>query len=227
MGKGPAREEMLKEIGAAVFDFDGTLAVLNIDFPAMRRAVLELAEDSGIPPEILDGLFVLETIEAGRHWLAAKFPGRAESFHRGAMALISSIEIRAARNGALLDGTRELLAGMKERGVRRGIITRNCGEAVIRIFPDLIGYCDVFLPREAVFNIKPHPGHLLESLARMDVAPGRAIMVGDHPMDIRTGREAGTRTVGVLTGSSRREDLIQAGADLVVPSAAALLPLLR
>ncbi len=37
-------------------------------------------------------------------------------------------------------------------------------------------------------------------------------------MDIRTGREAGTQTIGVLTGSGGREELLRAGADIIVPS---------
>jgi phosphoglycolate phosphatase len=223
----PAPEEVLHGIEAVVFDFDGTLAVLNIDFPAMRSAVRAVAAEYGVPREILDGLFVLETIDAGRSWLGGTFPARAAVFHREAMDLVSAIEMQAARDGALIEGVRGLLKGMRERRIRRAVITRNCAAAVTLIFPDLSDYCDVFLPREAVSRVKPHPGHLLESLARMGTDPARSLMVGDHPMDIRTGRESGTRTAGVLTGSAGSEALLEAGADLVVKSAADLLPLLR
>lgn len=101
--------DILNGIDAAVFDFDGTLAVLNIDFPAMRGAVGKLAAEAGIPPEALDGLFVLETIEAGRAWLTGKSPDRALSFQREAMSLVTGIEIEAARYGSLIAGVRELL----------------------------------------------------------------------------------------------------------------------
>ncbi|NPU82850.1 MAG: HAD family hydrolase [Syntrophaceae bacterium] len=226
MGNNPGQKEILKGIEAAVFDFDGTLAVLNIDFPAMRGAVRKLAAESGVPTEVLDDLFVLETVERGREWLAGKSPDRAASFHRVAMDLISGIEIRAARDGSLFEGIRELLEGMKKRKIRRAIITRNCGAAVTMIFPDIADYCEVFLPRDEVDRVKPDPGHVLDPLMKMAIVPARAIMVGDHPMDIRTGREAGTRTIGVLTGSGGREELLRAGADIIVPSAPDLLPLL-
>ncbi len=127
MENNSGQKEILKGVEAVVFDFDGTLAVLNIDFPAMRDAVRKLATDAGIPGEVLDGLFVLETIETGREWLARKSPDHAASFHRVAMDLISGIEIRASRDGSLFDGVREMLEGMKERKIRRAIITRNCG----------------------------------------------------------------------------------------------------
>ena len=51
-------------------------------------------------------------------------------------------------------------------------------------------------------------------LKQLDVPPGEAAMVGDHPMDIRAGKEAGLRTIGVLTGYSQAEALHRAGADL-------------
>lgn len=226
MKNGTVQKAILKGIEAAVFDFDGTLAVLNIDFPAMRGAVLKLAEGFGIPPGIFDGLFVLETIEAGRSCMAADSAASAERFHREAMDLVSGIELCAARNGSLFDGVRDMLSQMEKRKIRRGIITRNCGAAVSLIFPDICDYCEVFLPRETAGRVKPHPGHILETLARMDVSPARAVMVGDHPMDIRAGRNSGTRTAGVLTGSSGREDLLRAGADIIVPSAPDILPLL-
>lgn len=222
-----APRDILKGIDAAIFDFDGTLAVLNIDFPAMRGVVSKLAAEAGIPAEVLDGLFVLETIEAGRAWLAGKSPDQALSFQREALDLVTGIEIRAARDGSLIAGVRELLEDMKKRKIRRAIITRNCGAAVALIFPDITDCCDVFLPRDETERVKPDPRHVLESLSRMGIAAARAVVVGDHPMDIRTGREAGTRTVGVLTGSGKREELLRAGADVIVPSAPDLLPLLR
>jgi phosphoglycolate phosphatase-like HAD superfamily hydrolase len=53
--------------------------------------------------------------------------------------------------------------------------------------------------------------------------PSVSLTVGDHPMDIRAGKEAGTFTVGVLTGYSNADALLDAGADLVVESAAQLV----
>jgi phosphoglycolate phosphatase len=51
-------------------------------------------------------------------------------------------------------------------------------------------------------------------------------MVGDHPMDIQTGKDAGAFTIGVLTGYSGREALEQAGADMVLDTATDILAIL-
>ena len=47
-----------------VFDFDGTLAKLNIDFPLMRQTVLDLISSYGVPLQSLQDHFVLEMVAA-------------------------------------------------------------------------------------------------------------------------------------------------------------------
>ncbi len=42
------------------------------------------------------------------------------------------------------------------------------------------------------------------------------LVVGDTPLDVKSGREAGARTVGVATGSWTADDLSRAGADVVL-----------
>jgi phosphoglycolate phosphatase len=129
------------------------------------------------------------------------------------------MEIEAANEGALLDGTRMLLAELASWSIRTGVVTRNCRMAVLKVFPDIAHHCQVFLAREDTEHIKPHPEHLLSALRALGVVPAEAIMVGDHPLDILLGRETGTFTIGVLTGHSGREDLRSANADLIIDKA--------
>jgi phosphoglycolate phosphatase len=53
------------------------------------------------------------------------------------------------------------------------------------------------------------------------------LMIGDHPLDIKTGRGAGTKTCGVLTGHFQKNDFIEAEADLVLPHAADILNIIK
>jgi len=209
---------------AIVFDFDGTLAELNIDFAAMRRGVLALASGFGIPTGPIQSLHVLEMIEAAAAALGENRPGEVPGFLRDARTLVEGIEIAAAESGALFQQTRPLLAGLRERSVRTGIITRNCRSAVLTLFPDIGQYCQAFLSRDDVGRVKPHPDHLMAALALLGAEPAEAAMVGDHPIDIRLGRRTGTYTIGVLSGHSRREDLLEAEPDLILASAPEILP---
>ena len=211
-----------------IFDFDGTLAQLNIDFSRMRQEVLELVSGYRVPlpPNGLRDLFILEMITAGAGLVSQYQPGKEAEFIERAHALIAAIEIKAARGGALFDGTRNMLTALQREGVKSGVITRNCLAAVQALFPDIDRYTQAVVTREQTPHIKPHPGHLMTALDILNVDAGQAAMVGDHPMDIQTGKDAGAFTIGVLTGYSRREALEQAGADMVLDTATDILAIL-
>lgn len=213
-------------IRAVIFDFDGTLAKLNINFSRMRESVLNLIKSFNVPLNGLGGLFVLETIEVARDIIAKNDPGQEELFVSQANTVIATIEIEAAERGALIDGTREMLFELKKRTIRAGVVTRNCRAAVMKVFPDISDYCDSVISRELTKYVKPHPEHLRVALKSIDAAPEEAFMVGDHPMDIKIGKAAGTLTIGVLSGYSSSEDLLKAEADIILNKAADIINIL-
>ena len=208
---------------AIVFDFDGTLAKLNIDFSGMRAALLELIACYRIPAEGIIHLHILEMVEAAGTRLALHSPDEAPLFSHAAHALITRIEIEAASEGTLFAGTRTLLAELGRRSIRIGVVTRNCRAAVIKTFPDIDRYCQVVLTRDDAYRVKPHPEHLITALSLLGTHPADAVMVGDHPLDIQLGKETGTYTIGVLSGHSTREALFGVGADLILPDASHIL----
>jgi phosphoglycolate phosphatase len=210
-------------IKAIVFDFDGTLARLNIDFSVMRSSIRNLMTDFNIPSDEKTDLHILEMIDAGGLYLKEFRPVDAAVFRTMAYELVTEMEIEAADQGALLDGTRMLLAELAGRSIRTGVVTRNCRIAVLKVFPDIALHCQAFLTREDTPHVKPHPEHLRSALKALGVAPAEAIMVGDHPLDILLGRETGTYTVGVLTGHSGREDLRSANANMIIDKATDIL----
>jgi phosphoglycolate phosphatase len=212
-------------IKAIVFDFDGTLARLNIDFSAMRSSIQSLMTEYRIPEAAAMDLHILEMIDAGGKYLTECRPSDAGIFRSRAHELVTGIEVEAAGRGALLDGTRAMLADLAARSVRTGVVTRNCRIAVLRVFPDISLHCQAFLTRDDTDRVKPHPDHLRSALRSLGVAPAAAVMVGDHPLDILLGRETGTYTIGVLTGHSGREELRSAHADLIIDKATDIINL--
>jgi phosphoglycolate phosphatase len=213
-------------IRAVIFDFDGTLARLNINFPQMRKAVMDLIETYRVPLNGLSDLFVLEMINAGKALISHNCPGEEKKFVQQANDLITNIEIEAAMKGEVIDGTRDMLIELKKRNIKAGVVTRNCQLAVMLVFPDILKHCNAVITRELIRNVKPHPEHLMAVLKLLDVAPEFASMVGDHPMDIKIGKDVGTLTIGVLSGYSTSNDLLKAGADIVINKAADILSVL-
>ena len=213
-------------ISAIIFDFDGTLAKLNINFPKMRDYVVDLIESYGVSMDGLRNLFVLEMIDAAKALVSQKHPGRENCFSKQAIDLIETIEMEAAKGGELIDGTQNMLNDLKKRNIKTGVVTRNCQLAVLEVFPDIRDYCDAVITREMIRNVKPHPEHLLTVLASLDAKPEFAFMVGDHPMDIKIGKRVGAFTVGVLSGYSSSDDLLTAGADVIIDKAADIVGIL-
>jgi HAD superfamily hydrolase (TIGR01509 family) len=69
---------------------------------------------------------------------------------------------------------------------------------------------------------KPHPAPLLWAAEQMGIPVEACLMVGDTPIDVRTGVAAGAQTVGVLCGFGQKDELERAGANLILDSTAEL-----
>jgi pyrophosphatase PpaX len=77
------------------------------------------------------------------------------------------------------------------------------------LIPVVVG-CDTCV------NHKPHPEPVERALTLLGVAPSNAIFVGDSPHDVQSGLAAAVLTVGVTWGAFDRQELEEAGADIVI-----------
>jgi phosphoglycolate phosphatase len=209
----------LRGIRAVVFDFDGTLAVLNIDFSGMREEVFELMRKYGVNEEKIGERYLLEIIDEVVQILNQKNPAAAETFYQEAHQILHEVELKAAEEGKLLPGVEAALKSLRGRGLKLAIVTRNCEEAVRKVVPDIEAFCDVFVPRDLIKRVKPHPEQLTSVLKALHVTGEETMMVGDHTIDIQAGKRVGMRTVGVLTGRVKKEEFEKAGADYILREA--------
>jgi phosphoglycolate phosphatase len=220
-------DEQWRKLEAIVFDFDGTLAELHLDFADMKRRLrllaLEYLKDVPTPP-VLPALEWLEGLIAK---LREIDEAAALDFEERAGALIKDIEVDAARRGSLFPFTRSLLRDLQTAGIKVAIITRNCEQAVRIVFPDLNQYCAGFLARDHVNRVKPDPDHLLQALEKIASPPETALMVGDHPLDVQTGHRSGILTAGVASGHASQEDLARSGADFTAQDCEELIEVLK
>lgn len=186
------------DLEAILFDFDGTLVRLVIDFEAMRRRVREVALAHGVDLARYGRLYILEFIEQVGADLGKGDPARAARFRRQAAEAVLAEEIVAGREAEVFPGVPELLQKLCDEGFKVGIVTRNCRRAVEEILARTALAYHVLLTRDDVRRVKPDPEHLLAALRALGASPGRALMVGDHPMDVQAGQAIGARTVGIL-----------------------------
>jgi phosphoglycolate phosphatase len=122
-----------------------------------------------------------------------------------------------------IDSAADVFRELKERGIRVAVGSGFPTDIVERIVMQMgwkeAGLIDYAGSAEQVGAGRPDPKmirHAMHCLSIVD--PKRVLKVGDTMADIEEGRNAGVWTVGVLTGSQSKEDLVGAGADFVLPS---------
>ena len=79
-------------------------------------------------------------------------------------------------------------------------------------------YVGLVLGADDVVQAKPHPEPVLKTLEHFGVMPEDTLVVGDMSFDIIMGRRAGCHTCGVTYGNGTRDELREAGAEMIVDS---------
>ena len=196
---------LLMESDAVLFDLDNTLIETHIDFAEMKRKTLALGKEWGVNTETMGDMDILAIVERVTAILKSiTMSGAHENFHKAAYAMLAEQEAAQCADPVLLPGASELLSCLNRRGVPTGVVTRNCRMVADRLLVEGDLQCDVLLAREDVAQVKPHPDHLRDALRVLQTKfPERrlqaqnCLMAGDHVMDIRAGRAAQMRTLGL------------------------------
>lgn len=203
---------------AIVFDLDGTL----IDSaPDIGRAANALLTEQGLPP--IDAVLTRRFVgEGGRVLISRAFAHHGVELDDPRLDALTGQFVEHYRRDpvagtVLYPGIEALLRAWHGQGVRLAVCT-NKFEAlsvdilrrlsVLDLFSCVAG-ADTFATR------KPDPGHLLETLKRMRVGAGDAVMVGDSVHDVQTARRAQVPVVAVDWGYSATP-AHQLGADAVI-----------
>lgn len=120
----------------------------------------------------------------------------------------------------LFPGTLEMLEGLKNQGIRLGIVTSKGKPGTTRTaaFTRLDRYMDVVVTAHDVARHKPDPEPLLTALATLRTQVGQSIYIGDSSYDILTGKNAGCLTLGVTWGLDSRAELEKLSPDGLLES---------
>ena len=145
------------------------------------------------------------------------------------------IEVYRAHNEPLhatleaFDGIVELLAELRRRGHRLGIVTAKRVATVQLAFeriPLLRELTHVLVGHEDTERHKPDPDPVLEALRRLGELAEDTIYVGDSPFDIRAGKAAGAGTIAVGWGGIHPDErLLAEEPDALVQSPEEILAL--
>ena len=219
-------------IKAVIFDLDGTVASFNLDYKTVRALVKGYLMNRGVPAAILSlNESVFEMLRKTEIW--ARNSGKSEEFleevRREVSAMTEMHELEAAASTSLLPGVVDTLKALRAMGLRIGLCTINSENSVNRIL-ERFGIADLFevtISRNQVMHVKPDPEHLETALKVLGTSPEETVVIGDSRVDMQSAKGVGAVAVGLPTGVSTVEQLMNGGADYVVTSMADLPVLTR
>jgi pyrophosphatase PpaX len=181
----------MSNIKAVLFDFDGTLMdtngiiiqswqdtfkVAESRFPSLEEICANFGEPlRGSMEKLFPDRDPDEMVDLYRHYQRHIFRGKLSMF----------------------PGMRELVFGLKERGIKVAIVTSRFWNTINRgvyVF-DIADEFDAVVSGEDATKPKPDPEPCLVCLERLGVKPEEALFIGDTKFDILCGRNAGIKTV--------------------------------
>ena len=116
------------------------------------------------------------------------------------------------------EGIPELITGLKERGLKLAVLSNKPHAESISVVETLFGKgCfDMIQGQKEGVAIKPSPQGVFQILEQLGMDAKDILYLGDTATDMKTGKSAGTFTVGALWGFRDREELMEGGADAIV-----------
>src|SRR5829696_61046 len=202
-----------------VLDVDGTLIDTNyLHTEAWARAFEEVGHR--VPRVRLH-----KEVGKGAELLIREFVDDDEKVEK-IQDLHSEVYAELQEYGHPLPGAKELISSLKERGYEVWFVTSAKDEELEHHMQELEaeGNIDGVVNSSAVENSKPAPDIFEETLRRAGASADETVAVGDALWDVEAAREAGIRTVAVLSGGAfHRSELEEAGAVDVYEDCAAIL----
>ena len=128
----------------------------------------------------------------------------------------------------LVPGVREMLSQIHGRMPMSIVSAR--GERSTRAFLEQFELTPLFhsvVTAQTCGHTKPYPDPILFAARQMGVPPETCLMIGDTTVDMRAGKAAGAKTVGVLCGFGQEAELHRAGADLILATTSLITSLLK
>jgi HAD superfamily hydrolase (TIGR01662 family) len=220
------------EVAAVIFDLDGTLidsidiyftivenALKRLNLPAVsRNQIIAAAESEEFKWELV---------------LPQEVLSRKEEIIDETWAVINEIAPQMfADNLELIQGAERIVENLSSGGLKIGLVTSTQSQYLETKMQPLkkAGVDKLFeaiITSDDVEKRKPAPDPLIACAQQLELKPGGCVYVGDTTTDIKAGKAAGMRTIGVLTGFDGYETLETENPDAIIESVRNLMEVIN
>ena len=126
------------------------------------------------------------------------------------------------------DGIPQLLADLKQKGYKLGVISNKPHAMALDVVSALLGdNFDVVYGKLDGYPTKPDPALTLKVMGDLEVLPKESVFIGDSGMDAANAVNAGCIGIGVLWGFRTEDELRSCGADYIVSKPCEILNVLE
>jgi phosphoglycolate phosphatase len=118
----------------------------------------------------------------------------------------------------LFDGIKPVIAALAARDdILIGAVTGKSRRGLVNIL-ETHGFAPDFIVSRTADDCpsKPHPAMVTECCDETGMNPADAIVIGDAVYDMQMAKAAGAKAIGVSWGYASVDDLVAAGADVIV-----------
>ncbi len=207
---------------AVCFDMDGTLLDTKVDYGRMTSLILDRLAEAGVPQELMDRSegYKLNVDRAFVWMLKNKSPEEIQAVSDSISGTARDLEMERVGEARPFPGVPEMLAKLRSRGYRIGVLTRGCreyAETALRIagISDLL---DAVVARDdhPEVEAKPSPIAMRHMAEAVGVRPDEITYVGDHKMDWMCARDASAKFVAVTSGTFTKEQWLAEDPEMPV-----------
>ncbi len=116
------------------------------------------------------------------------------------------------------DGIVDMLSVVKKQGINTAVLSNKDDSTAKKVSDRLFegGLIDLCVGARVGVPLKPEPDAVFEIMKHFDVSKEECLYIGDTATDIRTAKNAGLYSIGVLWGFRDEAELKSAGADIII-----------
>lgn len=206
----------MKKTDAIIFDMDG---VIIDSEPIWSKAEKEVFSAVGVKltNELCRQTATMTTSEVTNFWFE-RFPWPKHSLEEIENRVIDCVGSLIQQRGAAIDGIRETIHHLKNKGFKIGLAT-NSPFRLIPVVLEKIGiqHCfDAVCSSEHEKQGKPHPDVYISISKKLGVEPENCIAIEDSITGIKAAKQAGMQVVALVMEKMETDKKKYALADKII-----------
>jgi phosphoglycolate phosphatase len=216
--------QLLDEVDVLLLDFDGPVCSVFAGFPAPLVAdqLREVLAEGGVSELPLEVEKTEDPFDVFKHAAAL-----GEDEARYVEAALRACEVEAVKSAEPAAASHAVMRTWADTGHRLGIVSNNSAEAIevyLHRF-GLVDAVDVVVGRQGhdPVLLKPNPYSLGLAMSALNIAPDRAVLVGDSTTDIQAAKLIRCRSIGFANRPAKQLALTALSPDVVVTEMQSIL----